>query len=159
MTATPDVPTVPVAPSVDALGAGDALWEAARTDAVLCGRAMSAGEYLAGLILNGQLETVGRPDRLPRDLFPHVDPDVVAAIWQRGLAVGLHAGRVSAAPRLFRDQLARVQGLFEAAGFAAMGRAVSRSRRLVTPHPADGEGVRGGASGVTSRTTDTGEGN
>jgi hypothetical protein len=131
--------------------------ETAYADGVLSGRVMSSAVFLAGLLANSELETVGRPDRLPQDLFPHVDPDVVEAIWQRALAVGLHAGRVSASPRLYRDQFARVQGLFEAAGFHAMGRAVSRSRRLVAPHPADGEGARGRVSGVTSRTTDTGE--
>lgn len=139
MTTTPESPA-----TVDA----GAAWEVARQDAMLCGRASSSGEFLAGLILNGQLETVGRPDRLPQDLFPHVDPDIVQAIWDRALAVGLHAGRVSAAPRLFRDQMARVQGQFAAIGYAAMGRMVGRSRRLVAPHPADGETVRTGNSGV-----------
>lgn len=150
MTTTPEFPApVDVSPEV---------WETVRADAVLVARASSAAVFLTGLLVNSELETVGRPDKLPADLFPGEDPVVVQEIWNRALAVGLHAGRVSAAPRLFRDQMARVQGLFEAAGFAAMGRAVSRSRRLVAPHPADGEGVRGGASGVTSRTTDTGDG-
>ncbi|MCI3279186.1 hypothetical protein [Streptomyces cylindrosporus] len=127
-------------------------------DAVLAARAMSSAVFLAGLIANGQLETVGRPDRLPQDLFPHVDADVVQAIWDRALAVGLHAGRVSASPRLHRDQLARVQGQFEAIGFEAMARSVGRSRRLVAAHPADGEGARARADGVTSPTSDTREG-
>lgn len=132
--------------------------EAAQADAALVRRNMSSAVFLAGLIANGQLETVGRPEKLPRDLFPHVDPDVVQAIWDRALAVGLHAGRVSAAPRLFRDQMTRVRGQFEAIGYAAMGRGVGRSLRLVAPHPADGEGARGRNSGVTSSTNDTGEG-
>lgn len=147
MTTTPESPT--------AVDVSSEAWETARTDAVLVGRASSAAVFLTGLLVNSELETVGRPDRLPADLFPDVDPAVVERIWQRALAVGLHAGRVSAAPRLFRDQMVRVQGLFEAAGFAAMGRAVSRSRRLVAPHPADGEAARGCGAGVTSRTTDT----
>lgn len=117
-------------------------------DGVLAGRAMSSAVFLAGLIANGQLETMGRPDKLPADLFPHVDPDVVQAIWDRALAVGLHAGRVSASPRLHRDQMARVQGEFEAIGFEAMARMVGRSRRLVSPHPADGETARERNSGV-----------
>jgi hypothetical protein len=150
MTMTPQSPAV-----VD--GASEA-WETARADAALVGRASSAAVFLTGLLVNSELATVGRPDRLPADLFPDVDPVVVEAIWQRALAVGLHAGRVSAAPRLFRDQMARVQGLFEAAGFAAMGRAVSRSRRLVAPHPADGEVARVGDSGVMNGPDDTGEG-
>jgi hypothetical protein len=149
------VKAIPGSPTV--VDGSSGVWETARTDAALVGRASSAAVFLTGLLVNSELETVGRPDRLPADLFPGEDPAVVQAIWNRALAVGLHAGRVSAAPRLFRDQMARVQGLFEAAGFAAMARAVSRSRRLVAPHPADGEGARGRASGVTSRTTDTGE--
>lgn len=132
-----------------------AAWEVARQDAMLCGRASSSGEFLAGLILNGQLETVGRPDKLPADLFPHVDPDVVQAIWDRALAVGLHAGRVSAAPRLYRDQMLRVQAELEAIGYEAMARLVARSRRLVAPHPADGETARERAADVTSPTSDT----
>lgn len=141
-----------------AVAEGSAVWEAARTDAALSARNMSSALFLAGLLANGQLETVGRPDRLPADLFPHVDPDVVQAIWDRALAVGLHAGRVSAAPRLFRDQMTRVQQQFKAIGYEAMARGVGRSLRLVAPHPADGETARGRNSGVTSSTNDTGEG-
>ena len=125
-------------------------------DGVLAGRAMSAAVFLAGLLATAELETVGRPEKLPQDLFPHVDPAVVEAIWQRALAVGLHAGRVSASPRLYRDQMLRVQGEFEAVGFAAMGRLADRSRGVVDrPHPADGEGARAHGFGVTSSTTDT----
>lgn len=146
--------TIPEPPAaVDA-----AAWEVARQDAMLCGRASSSGEFLAGLILNGQLETVARPEKLPADLFPHVDPDVVQAIWDRALAVGLHAGRVSAAPRLYRDQMLRVQGELEAVGFEAMGRLVGRSRRLVAPHPADGETARAREVRCDKPTNDTGEG-
>jgi len=120
--------------------------ETSYADGVLSGRAMSSAVFLAGVLANSELETVGRPDRLPQDLFPHVDPAVVEAIWQRALAVGLHAGRVSASPRLYRDQFARVQGLFAEAGFVAMGRLVGRSRRVVAPesaHPAGGDVPRG----------------
>lgn len=147
--------TIPEYPA--AADASDA-WEVSRQDAMLCGRAASSGEFLAGLILDGQLETVGRPDRLPADLFPHVDPDVVQAIWNRALAVGLHAGRVSASPRLFRDELLRVQGVFAEVGWHAMGRMVGRSRRLVAPHPADGESARARELRCDKRTNDTGEG-
>lgn len=153
MTTTPELPAVPA--SSEPPGAA---WEVTHADAVLSGWAMSSGEYLAGLILNGQLETVGRPDRLPQDLFPHVDPDVVKLIWDRALAVGLHAGRVSSAPRLYRDQFARVQSALEEAGYQAMGRTVGRSRRLVAPHPADGETARPGNSGVTNGRATQGKG-
>jgi hypothetical protein len=143
MTEIPTVPASSSSPSPEE----DAAFERMRTDAVLGGRAMSSGEFLAGLIADGQLETVGRPDKLPADLFPEVDPAVVQTIWDRALAVGLYAGRVSAAPRLYRDQMLRVQDEFAAAGFHAMGGLVGRSRRLVAPeqqvHPADGEDARG----------------
>lgn len=134
--------------SADATEAGaravpeTATLEVLRADAVYVGRASSSGEFLAGLIVNGQLHTAGRPERLPADLFPEVDPEVVQRIWDRALAVGLYAGRVSAAPRLYRDQMARHAAELEAVGWEAMGRAVDRSRRLVAPeltHPADGE--------------------
>jgi hypothetical protein len=113
-----------------------------RADSVFTGRAMSSGQFLAGLLANGQLETVGRPDRLPQDLFPGVDPAVVQQIWDRALAVGLHAGRRSASPRLYRDEMDRVAGQYAEIGYVAMGGSVARSRRLVAPesvHPADGE--------------------
>src|SRR5688572_11466884 len=95
----------------------DQAFEAMRTDAVLTGRAMSSGEFLAGLLANAQLATVGRPDKLAVDLFPGVDPVVVQTIWDRALAVGLHAGRRHATPRLYRDEMDRIAGVFEAAGF------------------------------------------
>lgn len=132
MTAVPDevAPSGPFGPSTDV----------ARVDEVLARRARSSGQYLAGLIADAELETAARPDRLPQDLFPDVDPSVVQAIWDRALAVGLYAGRVSSAPRLHRDQMARVQGQFAAIGYTAMAGLVSGSRRLVAPdhvHPAD----------------------
>jgi hypothetical protein len=115
--------------------------EVAHADAVFTGRAMSSARFLAGLLLNGQLATVGRPDRLPQDLFPDVDPAVVQAVWDRALAVGLHAGRVSSSPRFYRDELDRIAGQLAGAGFVAMGRLVAGARRVVAPevHPADAE--------------------
>jgi hypothetical protein len=131
--------------AAEASAPSDAGFEVLRADAVLVGRAASAGMFLAGLIADGQLATVGSPTKLPADLFPDVDPAVVDAIWKRALAVGLHAGRVSAAPRLHRDQLDRIAGQFAEVGYVAMGRAVARSRALVAPelkHPADSEAGR-----------------
>ncbi|MFD8839767.1 hypothetical protein [Streptomyces griseofuscus] len=124
-----------------------ATFEMLRTDAVLTGRAMSSGQFLAGLLAEAALETAGRPEKLPQDLFPDADPAVVQAVWDRALVVGFHAGRLSAAPRLFRDQMDRVAGQFEAAGFHAMAGSVRRSRALVAPRseglPADPEIGRG----------------
>lgn len=143
MTTTPDEASGPFGPSAEVVPE--------EADRVLARRARSAGEYLAGLIADGQLETVGRPALLPQDLFPDVDPEVAERIFRRGLAVGLHAGRVSSAPRLYRDQMARVQGVFEEIGYQAMGRLVGGSRRLVAPghvHPADVDGARERPSAV-----------
>lgn len=145
MTTTPELPAAAHAQAV----------KVPYADAVLAGRAMSSAVFLAGLIANGQLETVGRPGKLPADLWPGEDPALVQAIWDRALAVGLHAGRVSASPRLYRDQMARAQAELDAIGFEAMARMVGRSRRLVAPHPADGETARARSTGVTSRTNDT----
>ena len=64
-------------------------------DGVLSGQLMSAAVFLAGLLANGLLETVGRPDKLPQDLFPGPDPEVTQSSFQLGVAVGLYAGRVS----------------------------------------------------------------
>jgi hypothetical protein len=135
-------------PSTPAVDAGEqAAYETMRRDAVFTGRAMSSGQFLAGLIANGQLATVGSPDKLAADLFPDLDPVVVQAIWDRALAVGLHAGWRYGTPSFHRDELDRIAGVFEEAGFVAMGASVRRSRRLVAPevgvHPADGEGARG----------------
>lgn len=128
-------------------GQDEAGFVALQADAVLAGRAMSSGAFLAGLIANAQLETVGRPDKLAIDLEPDVDPAVVQRIWNRALAVGYHAGRRSSEARLHRDEMDRVAGLYERAGFHAMGQSVARSRRLVAPergvHPVDGEQARG----------------
>ncbi|MBZ6211593.1 hypothetical protein KVH31_34425 [Streptomyces olivaceus] len=150
------IPTTTPPPADDAFEGGpdaggraleDAAFETMRADAVLGGRAMSSGEFLAGLIANGELETAGRPEKLARDLWPDVDPVVVQEIWDRALAVGLHAGRRSSSPRMFRDEMARVSAKLSEAGFHAMAGLVGRSRRLVAPegvsHPADGEAGHG----------------
>ncbi|MFD9004484.1 hypothetical protein ACFV0T_26585 [Streptomyces sp. NPDC059582] len=144
---TPVPSDLPSAVPSNASDGGNAAFQAMCTDAVLGGRAMSSGEFLAGLIAVGMLETVGRPDKLAADLFPGVDPVVVQEIWNRALAVGLYAGRVSSAPRLYRDQMLRAQEDFAAVGFHAMAGLGGRSLRLVAPesaaHPADGEDAAG----------------
>lgn len=132
-----EISTTPAPPSAE-----DAGFEVLRADAVLVGRAVSAGMFLAGLIANAELATVGSPDKLPEDLFPEDDPDTVRRVWERALAVGLHAGRRSASPALYRDEMDRMSALCAEAGYRAMGRSVARSRRLVASeltHPADAE--------------------
>lgn len=126
--------------------ADDAVLQVTLADAVLGGRAAVDGAHIAGLIAAAQLDTAGRPDRLPQDLFPDVDPEVVQRVWQRALVVGIRAGQLMQAPRFRRDQLARLQGELEAAGFAAMGGAVARVRvaadRSPERHSIDGESGR-----------------
>lgn len=107
----------------------------ASADAQLAARAVSSGEFLAGLILAAELDTVGRPAKLPADLFPEfpdADPALVQAVWDRALAVGLRSGQFRGAPRFHRDVLARLQGELEAAGHAAMAGLVARSLSAVS---------------------------
>jgi hypothetical protein len=47
-------------------------------DAVLVARSAAAGDYIAGLILAAQLDTVGTPRKLPMDVWPQADPAVPA---------------------------------------------------------------------------------
>jgi hypothetical protein len=136
---TTEIPSTPAVP-VDA--GEQAAFETMRTDAVLTGRAMSSAEYLRGLLLNGQLATVGEPDKLAADLEPDVDPVAVQRIWDRALAVGLHAGWRYWAPRLHPEELEASRARLAEAGFLAMGHSVARSQGLVARaalvHPADG---------------------
>lgn len=129
------VPIPPVVP--------DAAPDPAAVDAVLAERARSDGEFIAGLILAAELDTVGSPRKLPMDLWPDADPAVVAEVWSRALAVGVRAGRFMSAPRFYRDKLASLQGQLAEAGFAAMGRgvgpAVEEAYRAPGWHPMDGE--------------------
>jgi hypothetical protein len=115
-------------------------------DAVLAARARSVGEHLAGLIVAAELDTVGSPRKLPMDLFPGDDPEVVARVWARALVVGVRAGQLIGAPRFYRDKLTRLQGQLAEAGYAAMGRTVDPAARLAARapewHPADGEDGR-----------------
>jgi hypothetical protein len=153
MSNTPDSTSLPASIGTGAVGgpaAGGVVkagWSAdvgqdAMCDLVLAGRAASTGQHLAGLIAAAQLDTVGTPRKLPMDLFPGVDAAVVQEIWDRALVVGVRAGQLMAAPRFNRDRLARLQGELAAAGHAAMGGMVGRSRvaaeRAPEWHPADG---------------------
>lgn len=115
-------------------------------DAVLAARAVADAEHVAGLILAAELDTAGRPDKLPADLFPGEDPEVVARVWQRALVVGIRAGQMMQSPRFRRDQLARLQGELLEAGHYAMGAMVGRSAaaaaRVPERHPVDSEDGR-----------------
>lgn len=123
-------------------GATAVVGEGPVCDLSLARRAVSDAGHIAGLIAAAQLDTAGRPDRLPQDLFPDVDAEVVARVWQRALVVGIRAGQLMQAPRFRRDQLARLQGELEAAGFAAMASMVDAplavALRAPERHPVDG---------------------
>lgn len=134
MTATPARPP--------ADHAGEQRAEHASGDRLLAARAAGSGEFLAGLVAAAMLDTVGRPDRLPADLFPGLPEEAVAAVWERALAVGFRAGQFAAAPRLNRDVLARLRGELAAAGWEAMAGVAGQAVAVVETgpvHPADAE--------------------
>ena len=114
-----------------------------RADAVLAGRAMSSGEFLAGVLAAGELDTAGAARKLPADLWPDVDPVVVQEIWDRAVTVAWRAAQFAGSGWLYRDRLQDVQARLTEAGFHAMGGMVARSLGLVAPselvHPVEGE--------------------
>jgi hypothetical protein len=113
-------------------------FETAQADMVLGGRTTATAHHLVGLIAAAQLDTVGTPRKLARDLFPGVDPAVVQEIWDRSAAVHYRAGQMAGAPRFHRDTLARLQSQLAEAGFAAMARQVQQAVAIaVREHPAD----------------------
>lgn len=119
--------TSPIASASDSAADPDAGWEMARADLVAAGLATSSAGFLAGLMADGMLDAVGRPEKLPRFLFPGVDPAVVDEIFNLGAAAGFRAGRVHANPGFRRDELeAHRAGLAEV-GFRAMAGRVARS--------------------------------
>jgi len=83
-------PTLPAAsaPGDDA-GPGA---EVAHVDAVLDARNAAAAVRLAGIIAAAELDTAGSPRRLPMDLFPGYPAEMVQAVWDRALVVGVRAG-------------------------------------------------------------------
>ena len=132
-------------------------------DQQLLERAQSHGEYLAGLIAAGTLDTVGRPDKLPTALFPDVDPWIVDDIWKRALAVGVWVGKAMARPQWDQAALDRLRTALAEAGYEGMARTAARTaavhpRRPLPPsgtrsndpalptprHPADHDTPRGG---------------
>lgn len=120
----------------------------AEVDLVLAGRAVASGQWIGGLIVAGQLDSVGTPRKLPADLFPGVDPVVVQEVWDRALAVGYRAGRLASAPRFNRDALERLRGQLVEAGHHAMAGMLARSLRTAaatdsSSAPSDDEIARG----------------
>ncbi|WP_399559420.1 hypothetical protein [Streptomyces chartreusis] len=134
--------TVPAGVGPDDPGA-----EVARTDEALAARNAAAAERLAGIIADAQLDTAGSPRKLPMDLFPDFPPEMVQAVWERALVVGVRAGQLMQAPRFYRDKLHRLQAELTQAGYVAMGRAarkpLSAAARYPELHAIDDEEARG----------------
>jgi hypothetical protein len=116
--------------------------QAVRVDLVLGGRHMSTGAYLAGLMTASAVETAGRVDRLPRDLFPDGDPVLVQEVWERACAVAWRAAERYFTARQDPAVLAGLRAGLEEAGHHAMAGMVARSLAVVRTaglaHPADG---------------------
>lgn len=143
----PTTPAVPAqAAPVDPAEAE--AFEAMRRDAVLAGRAMSSGQYLAGLLAAAELETVGTPLKLPADMWPDVDPAVVQEIWDRACVVAWRAAQFAGASpsRANAERLRDLQDRYREVAYTAMGGLVGRSRGLVEraalAHPADRQAAR-----------------
>jgi hypothetical protein len=115
-------------------------------DLVLAGRHASTAQYLAGLMTAAALDTAGRADRLPRDLFPEGDSELVQAVWDRACAVAWRAAERYFTARQDPTVLARLRAELEEAGYLAMSGMVARSLAVVRSaglaHPADGPGER-----------------
>lgn len=138
--------TSPIAPAVSSAEPSDEGWETVRTDLTGAGMATSSGQFLSGLMADGMLDAVGRPEKLTRYLFPDVDPAVVDEIFNLGAAAGFRAGKVAANPSFRRDELEAHRAALAEAGFHAMAGQVARSAgitsRAAGVHPADGESAR-----------------
>lgn len=107
-------------------------------DGELVERCQSSGDYLAGLIADGILDTVGRPAKLPELMWPHVDPELVRLIWEAGVAAGFAAGRTAGRPQWTRERLDRARTALQEAGYEGMAHIVARTNTLhPQPHPAD----------------------
>lgn len=105
-------------------------------DGELTERCQSSGDYLAGLIASGMLETVGRPDKLPELMWPHVDPELVRTIWEAGVAAGFTAGQTSGRPQWASERLNRARTALQEAGYQGMARTITRTVNLHPPAPA-----------------------
>lgn len=123
----------------------------ADVDQALAARAVTDGERIAGYIAAAMLDTVGQPTKLPQLLFPDLPAEQVQQVWQTALTVGLRAGRLSAAPRFYRDTLARLQTALAQAGYEAMARTAHRAATAAAAEPEpdherstpNGDGARG----------------
>ncbi|MGW3403426.1 hypothetical protein [Streptomyces zhihengii] len=102
-------------------------------DGALTERCQNHGDYIAGLIAAGHLDTLGRPDKLPGDLFPDIEPWIVDAIWQRALTVGVWVGKALARPQWTPEALDRLRTALHEAGYQGMA---AKTARTAAVHPA-----------------------
>lgn len=134
--------TVPAGVGPDDPGA-----EVARVDAVLDARIRATAEELAGLIAAAALDTAGSPRQLAMDEFPDYPPEMVMAVFKRGVVVGVRGGQFMQSPRFYRDKLHRLQAELTQAGYVAMGRSarkpLSAAERYPGLHAIDDEEARG----------------
>ncbi|MFB7592407.1 hypothetical protein [Streptomyces sp. NPDC056169] len=115
--------------------------DTAAADQALAARCTTSGEYLAGILADAMLDTVGQPDKLPSLLFPDLDPDVVERVWNTALPVGYRMGKLAGRPQWDTAGLRRLRAALAAAGYDAMAALADRSNRT-TAHPADTEPPR-----------------
>ena len=121
--------------------------EVAHVDAVLDARNAAAAVRLAGIIAAAELDTAGSPRKLPMDLFPEFPPEMVQAVWERALVVGVRAGQLMQSPRFYRDKLHRLQAELADAAYASMARSsdavLSGPAAFPELHLVDDEEARG----------------
>lgn len=98
----------------------------------------TSGDYLAGLIAHGMLDTAGRPGKLPELMWPDADQELVRAVWEAALAVGYRAGKTAGTPKWTADALDRLRHALADAGYAAMANLAARSAAVHHPTLADG---------------------
>ena len=132
MTTTPMSPAGP-ADSTDpaggpAAGGGEEPdFQTVSADLLAAGRLTLAGQYLAGLLAAGAAASVSSPRALVGDTLPGVDPAVVQAIFDRGVATGWSARGFYGQRRFQAEALVVQRACLEEAGWHAMGGLVGRS--------------------------------
>lgn len=140
--------TTPTFPTTDSAGSDSGRQSVHEADMGGASMATSSGQFIAGLLAYGQLESVGTPRRLVEGLLPEMDPVVRQEVTDRLLAIGYQAGRLSVRPQFHGEELAKARDLLAQAGFAAMAGQVTRSLNTVAPRSGrgaavDGESARG----------------
>ncbi|GAA0500766.1 hypothetical protein [Streptomyces olivaceiscleroticus] len=112
--------------------------DTAAVDQTLAARNLRSAEVIAGVLDAGLLHAVGRPDKLPTVLFPDVDENVVQAIFDLGVKVGVWGGQAMLRPQWDPTVLDRFQRELEAGAYEQMGRRVRSAaqcgRRTVSEH-------------------------